>query len=226
MIVFSTGGKGGVGKSLVSQLLIAHFGKSEVAVIDTDVSNPDIYKCAEGKVAHAQFANLKAQAGWDTLLDFIESATQKHIVVNCQAANQDETSANIRDFSAGLSMLKKKATMLWVSNEYEDSAQLLNQFLKVKPENITVHVVCNDSRGIAKLEEFKVYSSEKLKTAVQAQGGKYAYISAIPKQITDNLYSSDRALLADVLEAGTVSQRLRANKPVNELREQLGDVLK
>lgn len=226
MIFFSNGGKGGVGKSLVAQLLIAVLGKDKCLVIDSDVSNPDVFKCANEKVGECQFLSLKEQTGWDLLLDFIETTHQKHIVINCQAANQNETNANIADFADGLLMLKRRAVMLWVANEYEDSAQLLNQFLKIKPVNITIHVVMNDARNRAKAEDFKVYSSGKLRSAIEAQNGKYVYISAISKHVIDKIYSNERALLADILETGTVSQRLRANKPVTELRESLGDTLK
>lgn len=225
MIIFSTGGKGGVGKSLVSHILVAHFGKNNCTVIDTDMCNPDVFKCADKKVAACNSASLKTPEDWDHLMDCIELSHTKHTVINCQAANQQETISNIKHFSEGLTLLKRKAVMLWVTNEYEDSAQLLNKFLKVCPTNITVHVVMNNARGLARQEDFKVWSSEKLRNAVEAQGGRYAYINTIPKHITDSIYGPERTLLADILETGTISQRLRANKPVAELRDQLGEVL-
>lgn len=226
MIIFSTGGKGGVGKSLVCHLLIAQLGKENCTVIDTDMCNPDVFKCANARVASCFSASLKTPEDWDQLMDCIENTNTKYTVINCQAANQDETISNIEYFSEGLSLLKKKAVMLWVTNEYEDSAQLLNKFLKICPANITVHVVMNNARGLAKKEGFRVWNSDKLRNAVEAQGGKYAYINAIPQHVTDKIYGTERALLADILETGTVSQRLRANKPVAELRDQIGEMLR
>ena len=90
-LFFSSGQKGGVGKSLVSFALIDYLTerkKHPVHLIESDTSNPDVGKAHEASPVTVTLNQLDDVEGWMSLLDTIEHNQLTNFVVNTAARSQ------------------------------------------------------------------------------------------------------------------------------------------
>jgi len=83
------GGKGGVGKSMLSMALLDHLRDEESSpmLIETDTSAPDVWKAYKDDV-ESQCIDLEQRDGWLELLDVLDRHADTPIVINSKAANQ------------------------------------------------------------------------------------------------------------------------------------------
>jgi MinD-like ATPase involved in chromosome partitioning or flagellar assembly len=88
-ILLVGGGKGGVGKSLLSIALVDYVSVTDGRpfLVETDTSVPDVYKTYGGEIGADQ-VNLDEREGWIELLNLVESHPEDTIVVNTGARNQ------------------------------------------------------------------------------------------------------------------------------------------
>jgi Mrp family chromosome partitioning ATPase len=70
-VLFVTGSKGGVGKSVGVIALLDYFqmGNRQVSLVETDTANPDVGKAYQKDVKSFALANLDENEGWLDLLD-------------------------------------------------------------------------------------------------------------------------------------------------------------
>ena len=80
------GGKGGVGKSMVSMALVDYLGVQGVPLflVDSDTSNPDVYKSYREAVP-CELLDLDKVDGWIHLVNLCDTHREKIIVVNTAA---------------------------------------------------------------------------------------------------------------------------------------------
>jgi len=131
------GGKGGVGKTMTSMSLIdwllKHKENEKIILIETDDSNPDVFKSYE-KVneVEKQVINLDNEEGWITLMNQMPewSENGKKVVINTAARATPSLSKYMNDFQDGANQLKIKMHFLWSINRQRDSLLLLNSVLK------------------------------------------------------------------------------------------------
>ena len=76
-IFYVGGSKGGIGKSMISmvlvQFLIDKYGDSKaIHLIETDESNPDVGRIYNGKIPLSSFILDEREAGWITFFDLLE----------------------------------------------------------------------------------------------------------------------------------------------------------
>lgn len=87
-LFFVTGGKGGVGKSILCMLLIdflTQFLKKKVLLIESDTSNPDVGKTfTNNDYVEVIFLSLDNADGWIELVDYC-AASDRDVVINFAA---------------------------------------------------------------------------------------------------------------------------------------------
>jgi hypothetical protein len=140
------GGKGGVGKSMLSMALLDYLRSAENApmLIETDTSAPDVWKAYKGDV-ESQCIDLEQRDGWLELLDVFDRNADTPTVINTKAANQ----VGLRKFGGmlteALRQQKRKLVALWVIERKRDGLELLSGFVDIlaADERVEVHVVRN-----------------------------------------------------------------------------------
>lgn len=211
------GAKGGVGKSLFSIALIEIFGNEKVYVIDTDKSNPDVYKVASGKLECVAI-ELTDIDGYSLLCSEIADHKDDDIIINTRAANDDSVAANWDILLDASSELKKPITVWWIVNAHIDSVVLLKKFFdQYKNYEITINVVLN--RHFGKLENFNYLTSNTAK-AMEERGAKLITISQLSTSVENAIYK-DRSLFSDIINNGRFGDKLSVNKFIREIKNQL-----
>ena len=88
-ILLIGGGKGGVGKSLLSVALVDYVSVTDGRpfLVETDTSVPDVFKTYSGDIG-AELVNLDEREGWIELVNIVDSHPDNTIVINTGARNQ------------------------------------------------------------------------------------------------------------------------------------------
>lgn len=223
MIYLSAGSKGGVGKSWVSQLLIAHHKPENCIVIETDDSNPDVYKSSEGKVHELHAISLREKSGWLKLIDALETADKrKHVVINCQAADKASFSSFSTLLGQALEMLNREATIFCTLDKDVDGANLLASMLKTKPAHTTIHAILNKHFD-NNLNEFVVNSKAEVLKSLADQNGKVLSIEKC-EDLVFYAVKNERKLISELIKEGMISQRIEASSVLNAFSNQLKKV--
>ena len=106
-IFYVGGGKGGVGKSMVSltliQFLIDKFGDSKtIYLVETDESNPDVGRVYKGKIPITNVILDENQKGWILMAGIIENSFDTIFVINSAARSNMGIRKNGRNLAAVL----------------------------------------------------------------------------------------------------------------------------
>ena len=147
-IIVIGGGKGGVGKSMVTMAMIDALltDNQNIVVVESDDSNPDIYK-AVNKLVPCEVCNLDDQSGYINLGGIIERNKAACIVVNSAARTTSgliEHSGILADVSKELG---RELVMLWPINRQRDSLELLKTFLDKAKGYTETYTVINTYFG-------------------------------------------------------------------------------
>jgi len=205
-IFFSSGQKGGVGKSLVSLALIDYLTalKRTVHLIECDTSNPDVGKAHESTAIPVTLNQLDDIEGWMALLDTIEQNRVTDFVVNTAARSQAGFEKHYALLLNSLSEIQLNLETFWVINPDRDSLQLLVEYRKILPSSLKVHVVkngyfCDDC-------DFELYNNSSLKKEIEACGGLSIFFPKIASRVTKRMYS-ERLSIATAASTLTLSER-------------------
>jgi len=135
-IFYVGGGKGGVGKSMVSltliQFLIDKFGDSKtIHLVETDESNPDVGRVYKGKIPITNVILDENQKGWILMAGIIENSFDTIFVINSAARSNMGIRKNGRNLAAVLESgtVPYNFVTLWPMNRQKDSILLLEDFL-------------------------------------------------------------------------------------------------
>ena len=135
-IFYVGGGKGGVGKSMVSltliQFLIDRFGDSKtIHLVETDESNPDVGRVYKGKIPITNVILDEDEKGWILMAGIIENSSDTLFVINSAARSNMGIRKNGRNFAAVLESgrVPYNFVTLWPMNRQKDSIMLLEDFL-------------------------------------------------------------------------------------------------
>ena len=135
-IFYVGGGKGGVGKSMVSmtlvQFLIDRYGDSKsIHLIETDESNPDVGRVYKGKIPVTNVILDEDEKGWILMSEHIETSTDTLFVINSAARSNMGIQRHGRNFTAVLESgrVPYGLVTLWPMNRQKDSVKLLEDFL-------------------------------------------------------------------------------------------------
>jgi hypothetical protein len=136
-IFYVGGGKGGVGKSIVSitlvQYLIDRYGdRKTIHLIETDESNPDVGRIYKGKIPVSNAILDESEKGWVLMARVIENSSDTLFVINSAARSNMGIRKNGRNFTAVLESGKVPYgfVTLWPMNRQKDSVQLLEDYLR------------------------------------------------------------------------------------------------
>lgn len=214
MIFYSGGGKGGVGKSMMTLILLDNFiRKSERPIlIETDTDNPDTFKAStkknaegkyEGKDCDAYAFNIDTVNGWEKTLDVIGANPDRPIIINSGARN----TMTISKYGDVLNELPDFTT-LWLINNKADSLNLLGKFL-----DIVKQPICVVKNGFyAEPEDFTAFDESKFPAA----GMKSVYLPQATESVTDAIYTKRRSI-AELESELSFGQKLLARSWINKI---------
>jgi len=203
-IIFVGGSKGGVGKSILAMTLLDYLSNDSrtPALIETDTSNPDVWKSYRNIVGNTT-KNLDDAEGWIELVNLLAGEVESDtnitpttpVVINSAARANDSVLKNGDILSGALSELGRELITVWVINRQRDSLELLRDYMDAMP-TAKVHVIKNGYFGDDK--KFELYNNSKIRKAVEDAGGKSLYFPDLADRVSDELYTK-RLTIADAL---------------------------
>src|SRR6478736_6098382 len=222
-IVLVGGGKGGVGKSLMSMALLDFLqaGGQEPFLVETDTSVPDVFKAYQEEIA-GELVNLDEREGWIELVNLVESRAESTIVINTGARNQTGVSNFGRTLSKALGELERKLVVLWMIDRKRESLELLSDFMAAIPE-AEVHVVRNLYLGSEK--KFELYNGSKMKTAIEAKGSKSLSFPELADRVTDAM-NKGRMTIEKATGELSLGDRMELERWRDECKELLSEVIR
>jgi hypothetical protein len=176
-IFYVGGGKGGVGKSMVSivlvQYLIDRFGETKtIHLVETDESNPDAGRIYKGKIPVTNAILDESPKGWILMARTIEKSADTLFVINSAARSNLGIRKNGRNFTAVLEngKIPYRLATLWPMNRQVDSVALLENFLEYIAFG-SVYPIRNEYFG--ETDDFALYEkqlreSDSLKARITA----------------------------------------------------------
>ena len=161
-IFYVGGSKGGVGKSIIStvliQLLIDKYGANKtVHLVETDDSNPDVGRIYGGKIPVTPLILDEREAGWITLYELLEENAGSLFVINSAARSNYGIEVNGENFSRSLAESGQyDFVTFWPINRQLDCVNLLMDYLRVVQYG-SVFTIRNNYWGAPK--DFLIYDS-------------------------------------------------------------------
>ena len=216
-IVFIGGGKGGVGKSLVTMATVDVLltrGES-VLLVESDDSNPDVYKALNGLV-QSVVLNLDNEDGYLSLCSVIESNPKAYVVINTAARATKPIIKHGGIVSDTVKELKREMVMLWAMNRQRDSIELLRDFLDGMGGDFTAtHAVLNTYWGAP--EKFMRYNNSKQKSRVTSTVTFPELNDMVSDKLNDNRLALSNAEAGMTIAERSVLSRFRkaANEAMN-----------
>ena len=182
------GGKGGVGKSLMSMALLdfLHTMGRRPFLVETDTSVPDVFK-SYGDAIGGEPVNLDEREGWIDLVNLVESRRESTFVINTGARNQTGISNFGRTLSKALPELDRALVVFWMIDRKRESLELLADFREAIPE-AEVHVVRNMYLGAEK--KFELYNGSNMKAEIESRGGRSLNLPELADRVTDAMNKS------------------------------------
>lgn len=185
-VVFVGGSKGGVGKSMISMALLDYLKyekKEKVLLIETETSNPDVYK-AYRDLVDSKLVDLSSLDGWIDLANIIEGMPEHSLVINSAARLSIEVESYGKILNDAIEILGRRFLTLWVINRQRDSLELLKNYMEMMPKS-ELHVIMNLYWG--SVEKFSTYASSISKKKVEENGGKSLTFPELADRVADEL---------------------------------------
>jgi hypothetical protein len=198
-IFYVGGGKGGVGKSMVSlalvQFLIDRHGKEKtIHLIETDESNPDTGRVYKGKIPVTNAILDENEKGWILMSQLIETSSDTLFVINSAARSNLGIRKNGRNFTVVLENGKVPYNFvtLWPMNRQKDSVTLLEDFLNYVTFG-TVYPIRNKYFG--EPEDFALYA-KRIEESVKLSSHvtKTLDFPALADIIADDFYTGGKTI--------------------------------
>lgn len=217
------GGKGGVGKSLMSMALLdfLHGSGRSPYLVETDTSVPDVFKTYKDAVAGGPL-NLDEREGWIDLVNLVERRRDNPIVINTGARNQTGVSNFGTTLSKALPQLGRKLVVLWMIDRKRESLELLSDFSDSIPE-AEIHVVRNIYLGSEK--KFELYNGSKMRAAIEAKGGRSLSLPELADRVTDAM-NAGRLTIDGALTELSLGDRMELERWRDECKEMLSEVIR
>ena len=137
-IYYIGGSKGGVGKSIITtvlvQFLIDRYGDNKtIHLIETDESNPDVGRIYNGKIPVTPLVLDEHETGWITLFGLFEKSENTIFVINSAARSSRGIEKNGENFSLALQDQSAPYDLVtfWPINRQLDCVNLLMDYLRV-----------------------------------------------------------------------------------------------
>ena len=222
-ILLVGGGKGGVGKSLLSVALVDYVGATDGRpfLVETDTSVPDVFKTYSGEIG-AELVNLDEREGWIELLNLVESHREDTIVINTGARNQSGISNFGTTLRKALPQLKRKLIVFWLIDRKRESLELLADFREALPE-ATIHVVRNLYVGAER--KFELYNASNMRATIEQAGGRSLSFPELADRVTHAM-NKGRLTVTKALAELSFGDRVELERWRDECRDMFGQVLR
>jgi hypothetical protein len=215
------GSKGGVGKSLVTMAIVDYLRQQtdNVLLIDSDTSNPDVWKTYQAQV-ESNLVNLDEADGWIDLVNLCDSKPDSTVAINTAARNNKCVTNYGITLNSTLADMKRELITLWIINRQRDSLELLKEFMDAIPKS-SVHVVRNSYFGEEK--KFELYNNSKTRTLVEKKGGKSVTFPDLADRVSDDIYTKRLSIEAAAIELplGNRAELMRWRSEVKKMLDQL-----
>jgi cellulose biosynthesis protein BcsQ len=174
LVIFVSGSKGGVGKTIVTMSLVNYLTErgEMVLLVDADTTNPDVGK-AYGKTVETVYINLDEKDGWMDLANLLAEHPNNIVVINTPARSGEGVRLYGTLLTESMEELGRKLVTLWVINSQRDSLQLLKDHLDTVHSG-TTHVLRNLYHGPER--KFELYNGSKIRATVEAQGKTFVCV--------------------------------------------------
>jgi hypothetical protein len=136
-IIYVGGGKGGVGKSMISLVLVQFLidkygGEKTIHLVETDESNPDVGRVYKGKIPVTTAILDEDEKGWIHMSNLIERSRDTIFIINSAARSNMGIRKNGREFAEVLESgdIPYDLVTYWPVNRQKDSVSLLEDFLE------------------------------------------------------------------------------------------------
>jgi hypothetical protein len=217
-IVFVSGSKGGVGKSITTMAVLDYLASEHryARLHEADTTNPDVWK-SYGRTFESEVVSLDAVDGWIHLVNTCDANPYKVLVVNTPARNNDAVLRHGRILLDSLKELARPLITLWVINRQRDSVELLKGYLDHMQGGV-VHVVRNGYFG--EQHKFELFEQSATRETVVQKGGKDLFLPDLADRVTDELYSR-RITLGDAAAQLKLGDRMELQRWRGHVREML-----
>jgi hypothetical protein len=216
------GGKGGVGKSLLSMTVVDFLSCTERApfLVETDTSVPDVYKTYLAETG-GELVNLDEREGWIELVNLVEGKPESTFVINTGARNQTGVSNFGKTLSMALPQLKRKLIVFWLIDRKRESLELLADFMEAIPD-ATVHVVRNMYLGTER--KFELYNGSKMRAAIEKAGGRSLNFPEVADRVTDAM-NKGRLTIAKAAAELPLGDRMELERWRDDCKSMLSEVV-
>jgi hypothetical protein len=217
------GGKGGVGKSLLSMTVVDYLDGTGGGpfLVETDTSVPDVYKTYKDAVG-GELVNLDEREGWIDLVNLVESKPENTIVINTGARNQTGISNFGRTLGKALPQLKRKLIVFWLIDRKRESLELLADFMEALPE-AEMHVVRNMYLGTEK--KFELFNGSKMKATIEKLGSRSLNFPELADRVTDAM-NKGRLTIAKASTELSLGDRMELERWREECRAMLSEAIR
>ena len=194
-IYYIGGSKGGVGKSKLSFSLLDYLIEEgrKVLLLESDTSNPDVYKAHhphENDNLVCKLSDLDVSEGWIELVNVAEAFPEHILAINSAARSNtgiEKYGATLRET---LAELNRELVTFWVINRQRDSVELLRGFLNAFPDAL-IHVCRNMYFGAP--EKFELYNESKARSRIEKKGLTLDFPD-LADRVADSLYSGRKPI--------------------------------
>lgn len=216
------GGKGGVGKSLLSMAVVDFLSCTDRVpfLVETDTSVPDVYKTYQSETG-GELVNLDEREGWIELVNLVDCSPESMFVINTGARNQTGISNFGKTLGKALPQLKRKLVVFWLIDRKRESLELLSDFLEAIPD-AEVHVVRNMYLGTEK--KFELYNDSKMRAAIEKNGGRSLNFPEVADRVTDAM-NKGRFTIAKAATELSLGDRMELERWRDECKTMLSEVV-
>jgi len=221
-VVYVGGGKGGVGKSLMSMAVCDYLLTSgrKMFLVETDTSAPDVLKTYKND-APSEPLNLNEREEWMQLSTLISDRADSTFVINTAAANQAPLREHGNLLTRTTKTLGRKLIALWMMDRKRESMELLSDFMETMPD-AELHVVRNLYLGSEK--KFELYNTSNLRKTIESRAGQSLNFPEVADRVTD-VMNRERWTIAKAMEELPFGDRMELERWRDECKAMLAPVL-
>jgi len=222
-ILLIGGGKGGVGKSLLSVALVDYVSVTDGRpfLVETDTSVPDVYKTYSGDIG-TELVNLDEREGWIDLVNLVDSKPESTIVINTGPRNQTGIGNFGMTLGKALPQLKRKLIVLWLIDRKRESLELLADFTEALPE-AEIHVVRNMYLGTER--KFEMYNGSKMRASIEQGCGRSLNFPELADRVTDAM-NKGRLTVAKAVSELSLGDRMELERWRDECKTMFSEVIR
>lgn len=214
-IIYVSGDKGGVGKTMTSIGIADHMlrDKIQCRMIETDTGTPDAALIMKEEIRCDALDTTK-EAPWHDLLRICEENNDESIVINAGARDNVALKAWGKDYLEAIAKATdKKLITLWVvsAGEEKDGLTALREYLSML-KNRTYAVEC-EAKG-----KLNMYEESNARKEVEATGGTLLSFPAL-SSICALKMKTKRLSPANIIESGNVLEKIATGNWRNRIDE-------